>query len=244
MGGCISRLLITDTGDKIWMGLFHKPPAQVAMSPQSKKIWTDAIIFRHRPEVGRVIFISAPLRGSEIASHWLGRFGNSLVKAPVTLLNAGNEMHQATALEAGDLPFKHIPSSVDTLAPNDHFVKAINQIPVSPGIPYNVISGDRGKGGNKDKTKPVMSDGVVPYWSSHMEGAQSELVVPSHHGANSNPQAIAEVKRILKLHLASGARATSENAPTIPAAGLVANEGDFPETHEHGLALAHLDPIP
>ena len=83
-------------------------------------------------------------------------------------------------------------------------MRAINTIPVTPGIPYHVISGDRGKGGNKDHTKPVMSDGIVPYWSSHMDGAVSELVVPSDHSAHQNPQAIAEVKRILKLHIARG----------------------------------------
>jgi hypothetical protein len=43
-----------------------------------------------------------------------------------------------------------------------------------------------------------MSDGVVPYWSSHMDTAESELIVPSGHDAHQNPQAIAEVERILK----------------------------------------------
>jgi hypothetical protein len=60
MGGCIGRLLITDTGDKIWMGTFGKPPEQVRMPPETKKLLTDAVIFRHRPEVGRVIFIRPP----------------------------------------------------------------------------------------------------------------------------------------------------------------------------------------
>ena len=44
----------------------------------------------------------------------------------------------------------------------------------------------------------MMSDGIVPYWSSHMDDAESELIVPSDHSAHQNPQAIAEVKRILK----------------------------------------------
>lgn len=88
------------------------------------------------------------------------------------------------------------------LAPNNRFVKAINTVPLAPGIPYHVICGDRGLGGNKDRTKPVCSDGVVPYWSSHMPGALSELIVPSDHGAHQNPQAIAEVKRILRLQSA------------------------------------------
>jgi len=76
-------------------------------------------------------------------------------------------------------------------------VKAINTVPVTPGIPYHVICGDRGLGGNKGQSKPVMGDGVVPYWSSHMPGAQSELIVPSDHGAHQSPQAIKEVERIL-----------------------------------------------
>ena len=79
-------------------------------------------------------------------------------------------------------------------------MRAIQNIPLTPGIPHHVICGDRGKGGHKDKTRPVMTDGVVPYWSSHMESAESELIVPSGHGAHRNPQAIAEVERILKRH--------------------------------------------
>jgi pimeloyl-ACP methyl ester carboxylesterase len=200
MGGCISRLMITDSGDKLWMKTFGKPPEQVSMSPESRKLFTEALIFRHRPEVGRVIFMAAPLRGSDLATNWLGRIGSSLVKSPVTLLKAGNEMLKLATFQGGDLKLKRIPNSVDTLAPNNRFVMEINQIPVTPGIPHHVISGDRGKGGNKDKTPPVMSDGVVPYWSSHMETAVSELVVPSSHSAHQNPQAIAEVKRILKMH--------------------------------------------
>jgi hypothetical protein len=43
------------------------------------------------------------------------------------------------------------------------------------------------------------SDGVVPYWSSHLAGAQSELIVRSGHGVIDNPDAIREVIRILHL---------------------------------------------
>jgi transposase InsO family protein len=70
----------------------------------------------------------------------------------------------------------------------------VNKIAIAPGIPYHSIMGDRGRGDT-----PNSSDGVVPYWSSHLQGARSELVVPSDHGAQYNPQAIAEVSRILKL---------------------------------------------
>ena len=201
MGGCISRLLITDTADeKLWLALFRKPPGEVQLSPESRKLFTDALIFRHRPEIGRVVFISAPLRGSDLASNWMGRIGSMLVRTPGTLLSAGSEAMKLATFQGDDLRLKRIPNSVDTLAPNNRFVRAIQTIPITPGSPYHVISGDRGKGGNRDHTTPVMSDGIVPYWSSHMDDAKSELVVPSSHSAHQNPQAIAEVKRILELH--------------------------------------------
>jgi hypothetical protein len=69
----------------------------------------------------------------------------------------------------------------------------MNTIPMAPGVPYNTIIGDRGRGDS-----PNSSDRVVPCWSSHMNGAQSEHIVPSGHGAHQDPQAIAEVLRILK----------------------------------------------
>src|SRR5215469_15983732 len=196
MGGCISRLLITDPDDQLWMQLFKKPPEQVPLSPESRKLFTDALIFQHRPEIGRVIFISAPLRGSELASNWLGRIGSSLVRSPVTLLKAGREELKITTFRSGELKLKRIPNSVDTLAPTNRFVIAINTIPITPGIPYHTIMGDRGRG-----DAPNSSDGVVPYWSSHMPGAKSELIVPSGHSAHQNPEAIQEVRRILVLNL-------------------------------------------
>ena len=207
MGGCISRLLITDTGDKLWMELFKKPPEQVPLTPEAREIFTESLIFQHRPEIGRVIFISAPLRGSDLASNWVGRIGSSLVRAPSTLLSAGNSIIKITTFQSGDLKLKRIPNSVDTLAPNNRFVKAINTIPITPGIPYHTIMGDRGKG-----DAPNSSDGVVPYWSSHMDGAKSELIVPSAHPAHQNPQAIEEVRRILKLNTRSRDHSTADHA--------------------------------
>ncbi len=202
MGGCISRLLITDTqGDTLWRKIFNKAPDEVELSADNREIIEDALIFKERPEIGRVIFISAPLKGSDLASNWMGRLGSKLVHAPTTLLKAGSEAMKAITLQPGDLKLKGMPNSVDTLSPDNRFVKAINTMPIHPGIPYHVIGGDRGKGGNKDKTKPIMSDGVVPYWSYHMDGAKSELIVPSGHSAHQNEQAIQEVDRILKLNL-------------------------------------------
>jgi len=216
MGGCISRLLITDADDKLWMELFNKPPEQVSLSPESRKLFTDALIFQHRPEIGRVIFISAPLRGSEFASNWLGRIGSSLIRSPVTLLNAGRDIFRITTFRSGELKLRRIPNSVDTLAPTNRFVIAINKIPITPGIPYHTVMGDRGRG-----DAPNSSDGIVPYWSSHMEGAKSEVIVPSGHPAHQNPKAIEEVRRILVLNVGHIPRESSNQGST-------ARHGNYP----------------
>ena len=200
MGGCIARLLITDTGDKVWMRIFKKAPEETPLQPESRKLLTESLIFRHRPEVGRVVFISAPLRGSDLARNPIGRLGSMLVKAPSNLLGASKDLLKVATFQSDELKLKRMPNSVDTLAPNNRFVRAINTVPITAGIPYHVICGDRGLGGNKDSTKPEMSDSVVPYWSSHLDGAQSERIVPSDHFAHQNLQAIEEVKRILRIH--------------------------------------------
>ncbi|KAB2638690.1 MAG: hypothetical protein DVB30_05810 [Verrucomicrobia bacterium] len=195
MGGCISRLLITDTGDNLWKLLFNKTPVQTKFPAESKKFYTDALIFKHRPEIGRVIFISSPLKGSELATISVGRIGSMLIRTPSALLTAGNDALKIATFHANDLKLKRAPNSIDTLSPKNRFVRMINKIPITPGIPYHTIVGDRGKGDS-----PNSSDGVVPYWSSHMDGAQSECIVPSDHGAHQNPKAFAEVTRILKLN--------------------------------------------
>ncbi len=43
------------------------------------------------------------------------------------------------------------------------------------------------------------SDGIVDYWTSHLDDVESEEIVPSAHSATRDPETIKEVKRILRL---------------------------------------------
>jgi len=195
MGGCISRLLLTDSGDGLCLKIFGKPLDQVPLSPHTREYFQDELFFRHRPEIARVIFIAAPLRGSDLASGWLGRFAASLIRPARLASEASSEMLRLTSIKENELKPKRRANSVDTLSPKSRFVNAINTIPITPGVRYDTIIGDRGRGDS-----PNSSDGVVPYWSSHMEGAETEDIVPSRHPVHQNPQAIAEVLHILKAH--------------------------------------------
>ena len=204
MGGIISRFMITDTnGDKVWRIFFGKPPAQTSLSPESKALLVEALVFKPRPDVARVIFISTPHRGSVIAQNPIGRIGSSIIRTPHPFVALGSEILQASVVQEDPavMKLKRMPNSIDTLSPNDPLVKVIDSLPLAKGVPYSSIIGDRGRGDT-----PKSSDGVVPYWSSHLGGAKSEKIVPSDHGANENPEAIAEVVRILKEHIESKAQ--------------------------------------
>jgi pimeloyl-ACP methyl ester carboxylesterase len=195
MGGMICRLMITDSGDKIWRDFFTTPPNKTRLAHDTRKIAEDTLIFRHRPDVQRAIFISTPHRGSELATSLIGRIGSGLVRTPRSFTSFYASIKPLLIADPAVRPLKRMPNSVDTLEPNDRFVEAVNKIPIAQGIPYHSIMGDRGRGDT-----PNSSDGVVPYWSSHLDGARSELVVNSNHSAQYNPQAIREVERILKTH--------------------------------------------
>jgi pimeloyl-ACP methyl ester carboxylesterase/predicted GNAT family acetyltransferase len=198
MGGCITRTLLTDAGTTLWVEAFGHPPAQTEMDPQSKRLLEEVLIFNHRRDIGRVVFMSTPHRGANLASNWIGRIGSMLVRTPTRLLTIGRTLRENLTADPTALKLKRLPNSVDTLAPNNRFVVAINKIPITKGIPYHSIIGDRGRGDS-----PNSSDGVVPYWSSHLDGARSEFIAPCDHGSPLNPQAIAEVHRILELNAQS-----------------------------------------
>ncbi|MEX1119215.1 MAG: alpha/beta hydrolase [Terrimicrobiaceae bacterium] len=201
MGGMISRALITDSGDKLWNTFFETPPEKTPLTEKSRELLVEALIFRHRPDVCRVIFASASHRGADMAVNFWGRMGRRLIGIPAGLTQVGKEMALLSKPREDGRKLQQAPNSIDVLDPNNRFVTTIDKIPPNPKIPFHSIIADRGKGGNRDHTKPQSTDGIVPYWSSHMPGAQSELIVPSGHWSNQDPQAIAEVKRILKLHL-------------------------------------------
>ncbi len=196
MGSLITRLMVTDVGDKLWLEVFDKTPAETPLAGLSREILEDSIVFNHRPEIDRVIFISAPHRGSVLASNWIGAIGTRLVRLPSFMADTRNAVISVATVDASAVILQRTPNSIDTLSPNNRFVQEINKIPIHPGIPYHSIIGDRGKGDTPDS-----SDGVVAYWSSHLGGAVSEKIVPSHHSANQHPEGIEEIRRILLLHI-------------------------------------------
>ena len=198
MGGMISRTLITDSGMTLWDTVFEKPPGEMGFDQHTRDTLSEWLIYKARPDVSRVIYAAASHRGSEDATNRLGRIGARLVGNPLPegVISSDVVAATRTGAERG-----RIPNSIDVLDPESPFLLAIDTLPPKPGIPYHSLIGDRGKGGNLDRTEPQSSDGIVPYWSSHLDGAESELIIPSEHWTILHPEGIAEVNLILRLHL-------------------------------------------
>jgi pimeloyl-ACP methyl ester carboxylesterase len=202
MGGMISRLLITNSGTKLWDSFFDVSPDDIPLSLRARDLLVGSLIFKPVPKISRVIFASASHRGSNLAVSFWGRIGSALIGNPVAERNVYAEALPYARVSAPARRLARLPNSIDLLAPDNFFVTTVDSLPFEPGVPYHSLIGDRGTGGNLGRSPaPLSTDGVVSYWSSHLPCARSEKVIPSGHWSQLHPEGMAELKRILLRHL-------------------------------------------
>jgi pimeloyl-ACP methyl ester carboxylesterase len=199
MGGLIAKTAVSDSGDRLWERTFQKPEADLALSATLREELDRLLRFHRDPFIKRVVFICVPHRGSILAESFAGHIGRMLIAVPATVLTPVHLlMNQASAALAPDVKegLQEDLTSIRGLSPLNPFIQALAGVAIDKGVPFHSIIGDRGLGDGEQG-----SDGVVPYKSAHLEGAESELIVPSDHAATAHPLTVLEVKRILKLHL-------------------------------------------
>lgn len=203
MGGVIARLLVSDSGESVWNALMADRKLTGERGQRVRATLGPLLHFEPLPQVDRVVFIASPQRGTPVAGGRLARFVAGLIKLPFTLLeNFGEAMRDLAGAdeEAGKVGKTNVPTSIDNLRDTDPFIKAVADLPISPKVKYHDIIGNDSKPGVALEDS---SDGVVPYCSSHLDGAQSELVLKSWHDVQENPKAILEVRRILHEQMQS-----------------------------------------
>ncbi|HEU5314222.1 MAG TPA: alpha/beta fold hydrolase [Candidatus Udaeobacter sp.] len=209
MGGMLTHDQVITVTQAMWEKALGQTARNIFRQNSSDSLVVRATTFRANPRIKRVVFICTPHRGSDMASGGLGRFAISLITLPGQLATVMKD-----ALSTGDLvkltgSAKRLPNSVWGLKPSNPALPVINEAPIS--VPYHSIIGDRGKGNS-----PNSSDGVVAYWSSHLDGAKSELIVPGPHGSCELPQTIAELDRILRLNLGMSSTSQATLAKAVP----------------------------
>ncbi len=146
-----------------------------------------AVIFEASNDVSRAIFIATPHRGSSVAVGGIGALGIHLIALPDRIAFEF-ESFADVLVPNGD---SRLPTSIHGLSPNSKFLQALDRY--RPGVPTHSIIGIR-----RSRNALGSSDGVVPYSSSHLDFAESEILIPAGHGGFSHPKAIAEIVRILK----------------------------------------------
>jgi pimeloyl-ACP methyl ester carboxylesterase len=199
MGGLLAHTLVSDTGDALWNVFATKPLNSLSISASEKDLILKYFFFRHQPAIDRVIFLAVPHRGSRLAVGILGSVGNQLIRHSRSPAQA---MKELAAQYPGILnPYyarvnaRRGPTSLFSLAPNPLFNR-LADLPIK--VPFDSIIGNRGIDNGPDS-----SDGIVGYRSSHLEGAESEKIVPAGHNLLSNPGTVAEIKRILEENIDS-----------------------------------------
>ena len=197
MGGIIGKALVSRPKDAFWKAAFQVPPASLKLSEADRATLHEAFEWEPDPTIHRIIFVAVPHRGSEFADNFVGKLGRLLTGPPkpfrefyerISSANPGAFTPEYEVLGKGRL------DSVNALSPQQPTLRILADLPFAHPVKAHSIIGNRGKPGPLEES----SDGIVPYSSSHLEGAVSERIVPEGHGAFHHPDAMTEIERILR----------------------------------------------
>ncbi|UIZ56540.1 alpha/beta hydrolase [Acinetobacter sp. SCLZS86] len=199
MGGILARLLVSDTD-------LTQPAMQMLKNRSLERFKSDPLLqarLRLKPitNFDRAIFLAAPHRGTEFADRWFTLAARKIIRLPTAFLSAFADTLQQHEVDLKNLT-KEIGHSViqngpSDLSKNSKFTELTEDILPVKGFKYHSIIGN-----NTDSTEhQLMSDDVVHYNSAHLDGAVSEKIIKGGHSIQETPEAVLELRRILRLHL-------------------------------------------
>lgn len=197
MGGLLARMQVIDSGNDFWQAFFTASPREIAKQVDAKTaaLVKDSLFFKRQSNVKTVVFISTPHRGSVLADYGVIRvLARILLILPKT---AGKHLQALTTLPAAyihpTLRSFHDwgAEGTENLSTKHPYFRALAQRPI--GVPYHSIIASRHAADLHDS-----DDGCVPYWSSHLDGAVSETIVPYRHACLEKQATVQALLKILK----------------------------------------------
>lgn len=207
MGGILSHAMVVESGNRFWELSSDRRFDELDGPRQVREELGHYTFFKPLPFVRRVVFIATPHRGSDYSRRMIGRVSSGLISEP-------DHYHQLLAQLIKDNPdafnrrqFRRLPTSIETLETDAPVLLSLLEMKPGPDVTFHSIIGSTRPGPIADST-----DGVVPYKSSHFDGAATERVIRGGHGIQKEPGAIREVSRILMEHLNDGGLAEPEPA--------------------------------
>jgi hypothetical protein len=205
MGGLLSHMMSVASGDELWRLFTDRRFDTEIIGPREVLDELQRyLFFQPLPFVKRVVFMATPHHGSDLSRHVVGRVGTSLIADPDHIHKLLYQLVKANGKDAFDTrSFRRFPTSIETLDTDSKMLLALLKMKPGQGVVFHSIIGSRSPTGVEQST-----DGVVAYRSSHIDERSpsfgrvaSEKLVRSGHGVQEAPEAIIEVRRILREHL-------------------------------------------
>ena len=211
MGGVIGRLLLsnTDLSATAFTDFNPQERQRLLQIPEVKHYFQ----LKALPQVQRAVFVSSPFRGTDYADRWFTLALRNIIRLPVSFIKAIDdamvraridEQLMQRITEVGLLDFQNGASE---LSQQSRFMQITSALQMKNGLPYHSIMGQIAPTAQITDS----SDGIVPYHSSHLEGAVSEKLIEGGHSIQSSPAAVLELRRILRLHLEKIGDVTSQS---------------------------------
>lgn len=196
MGGLLARMQGIGSGEDFWRAFFDVSPQRLEedVDANTRYMLQQSLFFKRRNDISTFVFISTPHQGSVLANNSVLR---TLVRTALFLPRTAAEQVKAlTALPASfihpasrDLPAWGV-GGVENLAARHPFLGALAKHPT--GVPFHSIIATRSAVHCQGS-----SDGIVPYWSAHLDGAVSETLVPYSHRCTDKKETVQAVMKIL-----------------------------------------------
>ena len=217
MGGLITHYSqCVEPWNILWASDIPKEQLQQILKPEHvDKPFSDPALealrkdYFFRPvKAGMVIYLATPHRGAPVAKYRLVTMLNKLVTLPQALLK---EAYNVATLQEDILLLNPQDAyiwftSVSQLRPNSYSITGLQGLKVR-NVPTHSVIGDQGKANGAKG-----SDGIVPYWSSHINWG-TETIVPSGHSVQDCMETANDLKKVL------GDYAEKNPAQTIQAPG-------------------------
>ncbi|MCB1232813.1 MAG: hypothetical protein KDN19_21390 [Verrucomicrobiae bacterium] len=196
-GGVTSSQQIRESGESIRELFSTKPLDEVIIPEEERDALKGLMYFSPNPGIRRTVFMGTPHRGTDVADTKMAHLASRVIRYPFSVIVAGEIPENEAMTPLARTYLADPPNSVVDLQAHNPVLEAIVNLPISPRVTVHSIVGKHGDG-----PLETSNDKMVPYWSSHIDQAVSELVVPCIHGElESHPKSIAELQRILHLHL-------------------------------------------
>ena len=173
MGGLLAKMMVQDSGPRLWRLVSDRPFEQLAGDPEDRDLFRRGLFFKPRPEVRRVVFIATPHRGSRVDRGRLERLGARLVRLQEPLRAAYGRLMDRN----GPAFFKErlregLPTSIEELEWGSPVLTGLSELGLAAGVTAHSVIADR-----RDPPRAGGSDGLVPYDRPTSTGWRPRLLV-------------------------------------------------------------------